>query len=131
LSNDVKMFSKGGKEMSTLGDRLRIARERKGYSQTEVYRRTNINNKTLSRYEKNGSEPDRETMIVLSNLYEVDYEWLSTGARNQNGKIIDEEFDPEVRSLARDIKQLEQGDKELLKGLIKSMSEKGKKMIDE
>ncbi|MCM3763485.1 helix-turn-helix domain-containing protein [Neobacillus niacini] len=65
--------------MSTLGERLRIAREKKGYTQTEVYRRTNINNKTLSRYENDGSEPDLETLQLLSQLYESDYEWLSTG----------------------------------------------------
>jgi transcriptional regulator with XRE-family HTH domain len=65
--------------LSTLGERLRIARERKGYSQTEVYRRTNINNKTLSRYEKDGSEPDKDTLITLSNLYDVRVEWLVTG----------------------------------------------------
>lgn len=65
--------------MSTLGERLRIAREKKGYSQTEVYRRTNINNKTLSRYEKDGSEPDKDTLITLANLYEVKVEWLVTG----------------------------------------------------
>lgn len=76
--------------MSSLGERLRIARERKGYSQTEVYRRTNINNKTLSRYEKNGSEPDRETLITLANLYDVNYEWLSTGETSSPSKIKDE-----------------------------------------
>lgn len=65
--------------MSTLGERLKMARERKGYSQTEVYRRTNINNKTLSRYEKDGSEPDNETLITLANLYEVSLEYLLTG----------------------------------------------------
>lgn len=65
--------------MSSLGERLRISREKRGLSQTEVYRRTRINNKTLSRYEKNGSEPDRETLIKLAELYEVDFEWLVKG----------------------------------------------------
>lgn len=76
--------------MSTLGDRLRIARERKGFSQTEVYRRTKINNKTLSRYEKDGSEPDRETLITLSNLYEVNVEWLITGDTSSPSSNKDE-----------------------------------------
>ncbi len=62
--------------MSTLGERLKKARERKGLSQVEVYRRTNINNKTLSRYEKDGSEPDTETLKLLSDLYEVSADFL-------------------------------------------------------
>jgi transcriptional regulator with XRE-family HTH domain len=76
--------------LSTLGERLRIARERKGYSQTEVYRRTNINNKTLSRYELDGSEPDLETLKLLSELYEADYEWLSTGGTSTTNSNKDE-----------------------------------------
>lgn len=76
--------------MSTLGERLRIARERKGFSQTEVYRRTNINNKTLSRYEKDGSEPDTETLKTLANLYEVKVEWLITGTFSSTYSSKDE-----------------------------------------
>lgn len=65
--------------MSNLGERLKSARERKGYTQTEVYRRTNINNKTLSKYEKNDTKPDVETLKALAEFYEVSVEWLLTG----------------------------------------------------
>lgn len=83
--------------MESLGNRLRIAREKKGYSQTEVFRRTNINNKTLSRYEKNGSEPDRQTLITLANLYDVNVEWLMTGEnhyviKNNNDDHLNEDY---------------------------------------
>lgn len=116
--------------MSSLGERLKIARDNKGFSQTEVYRRTNINNKTLSRYERDGSEPDHQTLITLANLYDVHVEWLLTG--QTPGNIDDKsDFDPEVRSLARDIKNLQSSDKELLKDLIKSMQKRGKKALDE
>jgi transcriptional regulator with XRE-family HTH domain len=124
------MFSMGGKIMSTLGERLRIARERKGFSQTEVYRRTNINNKTLSKYEKNDTKPDIETVKDLAIFYDVSVEWLLTG-QNPSKKDNEIDFDPEVRSLARDIKSLESSDKELLKDLIKSMQKRGKKALDE
>lgn len=63
--------------MSSLAERLRKARERKGLSQLEVYNRTNINNKTLSRYEKGGTIPDIETLKTLANLYEVSLSYLS------------------------------------------------------
>ena len=65
--------------MSTLGDRLRLARERKGLKQTQVKEKTNINNKTLSGYENNVSEPDSSTLATLAELYEVSYRWLLTG----------------------------------------------------
>ncbi|MEK5175130.1 helix-turn-helix domain-containing protein [Heyndrickxia sp. FSL W8-0496] len=70
--------------MSTLGERLKKARERKGLSQTEVYRRTNINNKTLSRYEKGGSEPDSETLKILANIYDVSADYLLGISTNES-----------------------------------------------
>lgn len=54
-----------------VGLRLRKARERSGLSQLEVSKRTNINNKTLSRYEHGNSEPDYTTLKLLADLYDV------------------------------------------------------------
>lgn len=63
--------------MSLIGDRLREARERRNLKQTQVMARTGINNKTLSGYEKGVSEPDIETLRILSELYGVSVDWLS------------------------------------------------------
>lgn len=63
--------------MSYLGERLRKARERKGLKQVQVHEKTGINNKTLSRYESGGSEPDVETLKTLAELYEVSLDWLT------------------------------------------------------
>lgn len=54
-----------------IGKRLRKARENKNLSQLEVQEKTNINNKTLSRYENNGAEPDYSTLKTLADLYGV------------------------------------------------------------
>lgn len=63
--------------MSSLGDRLRQARERKNLKQTQVKERTGIHNKTLSGYENGVSEPDIETIKILADLYEVSIDWLT------------------------------------------------------
>lgn len=55
----------------SLGKRLRRARENKKLSQLDVYEKTNINNKTLSRYENDGTEPDYGTLKALAKLYGV------------------------------------------------------------
>lgn len=78
--------------MSTLGERLRKARERKGLSQTEVYRRTNINNKTLSRYESGGSEPDLDTLRILAEQYEVSINYLTGISLQEAEEQFLEEF---------------------------------------
>jgi transcriptional regulator with XRE-family HTH domain len=63
----------------TVGSRLRRAREKMNLSQLEVSRRTNINNKTLSRYENDGAEPDHATLKVLADLYGVSISYLFDG----------------------------------------------------
>lgn len=65
--------------METLGERLRIARQKAGYKQVQVKEHTQINNKTLSGYENNISEPDISTLNKLAELYNVSLDWLTTG----------------------------------------------------
>ena len=62
--------------MKTLGERLRRARDRKGYTQVYVKSKTGINNKTLSGYENNVSEPDLQSIKLLADIYEVTIDWL-------------------------------------------------------
>jgi len=71
--------------MSILGERLKRARERKGLSQIDVFKKININNKTLSRYEAGGSEPDVDNLVKLANLYEVSIDYLV--GRTDNPKM--------------------------------------------
>lgn len=59
-----------------LGGRLRSARLAMKLSQVDVYKRTGINNKTLSRYENGGTEPDADSLRRLAELYEVTVDWL-------------------------------------------------------
>lgn len=68
--------------MDSLGSRLRRAREDKRLSQVDVFKKTGINNKTLSRYENNGTEPDADSLKRLSELYEVTTDWI-IGGENQ------------------------------------------------
>lgn len=92
--------------MNTLGERLRISRDRKGFTQVQVKERTNINNKTLSGYEKDVSEPDTKTLSTLANLYEVSYKWLLTGKgsiEENKHSHSEEEIDDEIRKLMKEV----------------------------
>lgn len=93
----LNLKKKGGVLMQTLGERLRIARQKSGLRQTQVKDRTNINNKTLSGYENNVSEPDMNTLAVLTELYGVSYKWLLTG----EGEMIPKLNEKKSTSLSR------------------------------
>lgn len=62
--------------MTTLGERLRAARKRKGMSQMDVFDAVGISNKSLSRYEKDDSAPSPEVLMRLSRLYDVSSEYI-------------------------------------------------------
>lgn len=62
--------------MTTLGERLRKARKRKGMSQMDVFDAVGISNKSLSRYEKDDSAPSPEVLMRLSRLYDVSSEYI-------------------------------------------------------
>lgn len=107
--------------MSTLGERLRLAREKVGLKQTQVKERSNINNKTLSGYENDVSEPDTNTLVTLAELYGVSFKWLLTGTGEMTEKESknEEDFlafanDPELQVF---YKELPESDEESVRRL--------------
>lgn len=86
--------------MGTLGDRLREAREKKNLKQIQVKEHTGINNKTLSGYENNVSEPDFETLRILSAFYEADIDELLEGKKINSSK---KHLKTQNESILRDI----------------------------
>lgn len=62
--------------MIELAKRLKLARENKGVTQTQVYKDIGIHNKTLSGYERGISEPDLNTIKTLANYYNVSVDYL-------------------------------------------------------
>lgn len=89
--------------MSTLGERLKIARQKCGLKQIQVKERTNINNKTLSGYENDVSEPDTNTLAILAELYGVSHKWLLTGtgemsikSNNKNSTSLTEKDERDI-----------------------------------
>ena len=57
--------------MKLFGDRLRDARERLDLKQTDVASATGINNKILSGYERNISQPSLENLKTLCEYYNI------------------------------------------------------------
>lgn len=84
--------------MSTLGERLKRARKRKGLSQVDVLDAIGISNKSLSRYENGNTDPSPETLKRLIRLYDVSSEYIlgltsemgrSSESVQEDGNLID------------------------------------------
>lgn len=81
--------------MDILAIRLKKARIQAGLKQVDVSRKTGINNKTLSGYENEVSEPDAETLRKLAELYDVSVDWLL--AKEGTTFHFESEFDRFIR----------------------------------
>lgn len=110
----------------SLGDRIRTSRKSLRLTQKQLAAKIGIDHTTISKWESDTYEPDTKSLNMLAEIFSVSTDYLIDG----HDKITSD-FDPEVRSLARDIKNLQSSDKELLKDLIKSMQKRGKKALDE
>lgn len=100
----------------SLGKRLKKAREDKNLTQTKVSKDTNINNKTLSGYERGISEPDLETIKKLAKYYDVSLDYLLGNSDIKNStneydlsqeelEILEQiKSDPEISILFHDLK---------------------------
>ena len=122
-------------EMETLGDRLRIARQKAGYKQVQVKEHTQINNKTLSGYENNISEPDINTLNKLAKLYNVSLDWLTTGieknvnSSNAEDQAAFEKFinDPNLQVFYKELPNSEEEEIEMLRDFWEIIKKNKKK----
>lgn len=115
--------------MSVLGERLRAARDKKGLSQIEVFRRTKINNKTLSRYENGGTEPDVDTLKLLADLYEVSVDYLTgfdqiESQKKYGEKTKEDLIYEEKLKLAEQILNLPEQERKLIEDMIRTLQSK-------
>lgn len=108
--------------MSTLGSRLKKARERKKLTQMDAAKIIGISNGTLSGYERNYRDPDTPTLSRLAELYEVSTDWL-TGVDQKREVDPDDEDDDIDREIAKELKSVSKEVKTnflaLLKGIPK------------
>lgn len=109
--------------MSTLGGRLKAARERKGWTQTYVCKKLNIPNSTLSGYERDYRSPDPELLTRLAELYEVTTDYLLGRTDNPKGNVNDE-IDNDILDLQKAIEMIEKG-KARFRGRKLTMEQRG------
>lgn len=84
---------------SITAQRLRLAREARNLTQTDVYKLIGIHNKTLSGYENDVSDPDLDSLKKLADLYGCSTDYLLGTEKDKS--TIDEEWPDLSRVLRR------------------------------
>lgn len=70
--------------MSILGDRIRLARKRKGWTQADLASALGVSEPAVNRYEKGGRQPDVDQLVNIANVLEVSIEYLVGRSEDPN-----------------------------------------------
>ncbi|WP_145018733.1 helix-turn-helix domain-containing protein [Paenibacillus sp. Y412MC10] len=105
-------------QLEDIAARLRNARINRKLTQMEVFRLTQINNKTLSAYETAKTEPDLVSLSRLADLYKVSTDWIITGFEFK-GTGRSEDAEAEIGLLKDKLKAREQ----IIRGIRELVSE--------
>ena len=65
--------------MSSIGDRLKLCRNRANIKVEQVSKETGINRGTLSKYENNINEPSLKALQCLCDFFNVSLDWMARG----------------------------------------------------
>ena len=101
-------------DRSTIGERLRWAREQAGLSQGQVAKLLNYHRPTISQLEAGERALKADEVCRFAELYDVQRDWILDG---DNALGIDE--DPRIQLAARELSKLKSKDLETLMRLVK------------
>ena len=87
---------KGGMDFMELGNHIKHYRNEKGLSQEELAERVYVSRQTISNWENNKSYPDINSIVLLSEIFEISIDNLIKGDLEQMKKEINSE---EVKKL--------------------------------
>lgn len=101
--------------MSTVGERLRLAREHAGLKQGQVARMLDMHRPTISEIEAGRRRVTAEELATFARIYEVSVAWL-TGSDKES-----DEVDDRVRLAARELAKLKRQDLDKILHLLSTM----------
>ena len=90
--------------MSDFKDVLRRLRQREGWSQSELAKKLGVAKSTISMYEVGKRQPDFETLEAISDLFNVDMNFLLGKQKTENSNRVLTSKDE--RDIAKDLERI-------------------------
>ena len=73
--------------MATTADRIKQLRKKKGISQSELAELIGVKNNTVSTWERGTRKPDFEALNLLSNYFEVSFEYILGSSDKEEARV--------------------------------------------
>ena len=74
--------------MATTADRIKQLRKKKGISQSELAELIGVKNNTVSTWERGTRKPDFEALNLLSNYFEVSFEYILGSSDKEEARVV-------------------------------------------
>lgn len=103
-------------DSSTIGTRLRWAREQSGLSQGQVAKLLELHRPTISQIEAGERAVKAEEITKFADLYDVEDEWILRG-----DEALGRNADPRIELAARELSKLSPEDLETILRLVKTL----------
>ena len=73
--------------MATTAERIKQLRKKKGISQSELAESIGVKNNTVSTWERGTRKPDFEALNLLSNYFEVSFEYILGSSDKEEARV--------------------------------------------
>ena len=74
--------------MATTAERIKQLRKKKGISQSELAEVIGVKNNTVSTWERGTRKPDFEALNLLSNYFEVSFEYILGSSDKEEARVV-------------------------------------------
>lgn len=103
-------------------NKIKELREKKGMKQAELGRLLNVNNSAISKYESGKLQLTDETLVKLSNIFEVSIDYILCHTQNNESDTRLSMHEPNISLEAQTILDIYNQDPEHIKELLYSFS---------
>lgn len=110
--------------MAATADRIKQLRKKKGVSQSELAEAIGVKTNTVSTWERGTIKPDVEALNLLSEYFEVSFEYLLGNSDKEDAKPSQEELD--FYALSEKADEIKESTE-----LLCRLSDKSRKIVEE
>lgn len=104
-------------DLVTIGEKIKVLRQERGWSQGDLGDRVGIKAQNISRYEKNKTVPRESTLKVFAEVFERPISEFT-----QLASTVDiPDMDPELARYVRAIPTLDKEDQEAVKRMLRAL----------
>jgi len=75
--------------MESFGSRLKLSRNKKNVTQSELGKMLNVTYVAISKWETNDRFPDKDTLIKLGDIFDVTTDWLLCRTDDKDSKVYE------------------------------------------